>query len=193
MIVFFGVLSYILGCILFGPVIAKLYNLGDLRKKGSGNVGATNAMRISGKKHIGIFIALLDALKGFIPVVLAKYFCIVGLNLMIIGCLVVVGHIFPIWSRFKGGKGVATLVGINLALEPKIAMIMVLCWLTTFLLKKISSFSSIVMVTTCIIAYLFYFDFIKSLPMVLICLLVLLKHKKNIIGLINGSEKCLKI
>ncbi len=191
--IFLGVISYLLGSVIFGLLIAKVLMIGDITKKGSGNVGATNIIRVSGKKWIGALTAILDALKGFIPVLIAKSFDISGWELNVIGCLAVLGHIFPIWNKFRGGKGIATFIGINLALNVKICIMMLVGWGITFLLKKISSLASIVMVTTCIIAHLFYLEFIQTLPVFIIAILILFKHKKNIIGLLNGSEKSLKI
>jgi glycerol-3-phosphate acyltransferase PlsY len=191
--IFLAVGSYLSVSVIFGLLIAKLFMIGDITKKGSGNVGATNIIRVSGKKWIGVLTAILDALKGFIPVLIAKHFDINGLELNMIGCLAVLGHIFPIWNKFRGGKGIATFIGINLALNIKICIMMLIGWGITFLLKKISSLASIVMVTTCIIAHLFYLELIQTLPVFIIAILILFKHKQNIIGLLNGSEKSLKI
>lgn len=182
-----------MGSILFGVLIAKVFDLGDLREKGSGNVGATNVMRVGGKKHLGILTALSDSLKGFIPIVVAKHFCVVGFDLTFIGCLAVIGHMFPVWYMFKGGKGIATFIGMNLALNPLIGVVMCLSWIIMFLIKKISSLSSIVMVTTCIIGYLYNFGPVQSSPIIGTSIIILLKHRKNIVGLLKGTEKSLKI
>ncbi len=189
-----GTISYLLGSIVFGLLFAKILKIGDLTTNGSGNVGATNIIRVSGKRWVGVLTAIFDSLKGFIPVVAAKGLGISVLELNIIGCLAVLGHIFPIWTRFsKGGKGVATFIGVNLGLNFIIGIIMLIVWAVTFLFNKISSLASIVMVTTCIIANLFFLEFIQTLPIVIIAMLILFKHKKNIIGLLNGSEQSLKI
>lgn len=192
--IFLGIISYLLGSIIFGLLFAKALKIGDLTTNGSGNVGATNIIRVSGKKWVGVLTATFDSLKGLIPVVVAKEFGINGLELYVIGCLAVLGHIYPIWTGFhKGGKGVATFIGINLGLNFLVGIIMLIVWGGTFLFKKISSLASIVMVTTCIIANLFFLEFIQALPIVITATLILFKHKKNIIGLLNGSEKSLKI
>lgn len=187
------ILSYLIGSILFGVLIAKVFDLGDLREKGSGNVGATNVMRVGGKKWLGILTAFCDALKGFIPVIIATYFCITDFELALIGCLAVIGHMFPIWYGFKGGKGIATFIGMNLALNLLFGMMMCLAWVIMFLIKKISSLSSIVMVTTCIIGYLYNFGPVQSSPIIGTSIIILLKHRKNIVGLLKGTEKSLKI
>ncbi len=187
------IISYLFGSILFGVLIAKVFDLGDLREKGSGNVGATNVMRVGGKRWLGILTAASDGLKGFIPVIIATYFCLTNLELRIIGCLAVIGHMFPIWYGFKGGKGIATFIGMNLALNPLIGVEMCLTWIIMFLIKKISSLSSIVMVTTCIVGYLYNFGPVQSSPIIGTSIIILLKHRKNIVGLLKGTEKSLKI
>jgi glycerol-3-phosphate acyltransferase PlsY len=192
--IFLCIIGYLLGSVVFGLLFAKIFKIGDLTKNGSGNVGATNIIRVSGKRWIGVVTAVFDALKGLIPVLIAKEFEINGLELNVIGCLAVLGHIFPIWNGFKkGGKGIATFIGANLGLNFTIGIMMLIVWGITFLFKKISSLSSIIMVTTCIIANLFFLEFIQALPIFITAILILFKHQKNIIGLLHGSEKSLKI
>ena len=186
-----NIFAYLCGSTLFGPIFAKFFKLGDLRTKGSGNIGATNIARISGNKWIGSLTALCDCLKGIVPIVIAKHLDID--NISLIGALVVIGHIFPIWNQFKGGKGIATFIGINLAINIKIGFFMCIIWLIVFCFKKISSLASIIMVISCIIAHLILSHFIDIWLIIATAILIIMKHKHNIVGLLHGSERALRI
>lgn len=174
---------------MFGVIFAKILRIDNLRKNGSGNVGATNIARVSGSKLIGVMVGLFDMMKGFIPLFLAETTCIEQDELLMIGCAAVLGHIFPIWNGLKGGKGVATFLGVNLAFDLRIGALMACGWGVTFFLTKISSLSSLIMVTICTICYLYYFEFSDVFPMIFMSLIILWKHKDNIRRLINGAEK----
>ncbi len=186
--------SYLLGSILFGVIIAKIMNLGDITKQGSKNVGATNIARVSGNKKLGIVVALLDGLKGAIPIIMTtQLFYIDNDSLTIIGGAAVLGHIFPIWHKFKGGKGVATFLGMILALNlqgdySKLYLSMGSAWIITFSISRISSLSSLVMLLVCAIKCLLCLDCYSAKPLLAITLIVIFKHKDNISRLINGTE-----
>ena len=133
------IISYLIGAIPCGLIIARLAGLGDLRKIGSGNIGATNALR-TGNKRVAILTLILDVTKGIVPILLAKTY---GSNIYLAGVLAVIGHIFPVWLKFKGGKGIATSFGVLAALNWKICIAALLVWLAIFKLYKYSSLSSI--------------------------------------------------
>ncbi len=187
----YSLIAYLFGSVLFGVVTAKFLNIQNLREKGSGNIGATNIARVSGSKALGILVALLDGIKGALPVVIARYYNMNDFSLAYIGASAVLGHIFPIWHKWRGGKGVATFIGMNFALDWKIGILLGLSWLITFALKGISSLSSLVMLLTCVTAH-FFFEREQILPIILISLLIILKHKGNIVRLIKGTEVTLK-
>lgn len=188
---FYCLFAYLVGSVLFGVLAARLLNIQNLRGEGSGNVGATNVARVSGSKTVGIVVAVLDSLKAVLPVILARHNNINDCATAYIGIFAVLGHIFPIWHHLQGGKGVATFIGLNFALDWRIGVIMALSWLVTFIFKRISSLSSLVMVTTGVAAH-FFLRPEQILPLVLISLLIIFKHKGNIIRLIQGTEVTLK-
>jgi len=131
--------SYISGSVPFGLILTKLYGNKDLRKIGSGNIGATNVLR-TGNKFLAILTLILDVSKGYIPVVVAmQYFP----GLVQLSCLVAfLGHLFPVWLKFKGGKGVATYLGILFALSTQIALLFIFTWVAVSLIFRYSSVSS---------------------------------------------------
>lgn len=193
-------LSYLCGSILFGNVVAKVFKIGNLATQGSGNVGATNLVRVSGNKKLGIIVAVLDGLKGIIPVLIAKTSKTIiilvtddlsNLYFYSIGAMAVLGHIFPVWKGYKGGKGIATFIGVNLALNFQVGCILSGIWIITFVWKRISSLASICMVVASIFIYMLFYC-CYSLPIMIISLLILFKHKDNMRRIMNGSEQSFK-
>ena len=140
------VIFYLIGSIPFAFILTKLCGLGDIRNVGSGNVGSTNVLR-TGNKTLALLVLILDICKGLIPLIVMKnYYDIYNANLIliIIGGMTILGHIFPIWLRFKGGKGVATYIGFLLALDYILGLFFIFIWIILALLKRYSSFSSII-------------------------------------------------
>jgi glycerol-3-phosphate acyltransferase PlsY len=135
-------LSYLLGSIPFGLLLTRAAGLGDIRAIGSGNIGATNVMR-TGNKKLGIATLLLDALKGALPVILARMYGVEADMLYLVALAAVIGHVFPVWLKFKGGKGVATAFGVLFGLIPGIGIIAGLIWLVEFKITKFVSVASI--------------------------------------------------
>lgn len=178
--------SYLMGSIPCGLILSKLLGHGDLRKSGSGNIGATNAMRVGGKK-LGILTLLLDCLKGIMPIILFKQLNFNDALLALSGLVAVLGHIFPVWLKFKGGKGVATAVAVLLALVPYVGLVFAISWLLVFALKRIVSLASLVAALSASIAA-YWFATPYFMMSFLICLLIFYRHKENIIRLINGTE-----
>ena len=188
--------SYLVGSVSFAIIISKFMKIDDPRNYGSMNAGATNVMR-SGNKKAAIITLIGDLLKGTIVILIAKYFLydIDGGDTIIALCgiLVVIGHIYPIFFKFKGGKGVATAVGVLLGFNIWLALLIVGTWLVVFKLFKISSLSALVaIILSPIYAYLLMGNNAYFGGTLVIAFFVLYKHKSNIIRLLRGQEQGFK-
>ena len=184
------VYSYVLGSIPFGLIITKTILKKDVRNIGSGNIGATNVLR-TGKKSLAFFTLLLDVFKGYISVYLTlQYFN----DLVYFSALICfIGHIFPIWIRFKGGKGVAVYLGIILALSFELAVFFSISWLLILFIFKYSSLSSIL---SAFLVFLFSFTLNNShlnIYLFIVLIIILFTHKENILRLKNKTENKIKI
>lgn len=188
--VIFIIIAYLLGSIPSALIVGKLgYNI-DIRKHGSGNLGATNAFRVLGKKA-GIIVTLADILKGTIATLIplfAGMFFDVEVSRLIIGFFAVLGHTYPIFAKFKGGKAVATSGGIILGVYPLLFIIMVVTFLLTLYLSKYVSLASMVtgIVTTIITAFLD--DWLLFVLVLLLTIFVFYRHKDNIKRIKNKTE-----
>ncbi|MBA3835190.1 MAG: glycerol-3-phosphate 1-O-acyltransferase PlsY [Sphingomonas sp.] len=180
--------GYLLGAIPFGLLLTKASGKGDLRKVGSGNIGATNAMRAGGKA-LGALTLLLDALKGAVAVWIAQNFMggVPGADVAAAaGALI--GHLYPLWLKFRGGKGVATLFGILLALWPTGGLVYAVVWLLVAAATRISSLAGITAAASAPIAAAI-FGIETLFPLLLgFALLVIWKHRENIARLRAGTE-----
>lgn len=190
-------LSFILGSIPFGFLLVKLTAKIDIRNTGSGNIGATNVMRFSGKK-IGLLVLILDASKGAIPVMLAKqsYCCTVN-KLAYVALFAVIGHVFTPWLKCKGGKGVATAFGVTFAYCPTMLLPSLLIFIIILIISRYISLSSIaaailLMVTAVFIAkYDYrYTDTLYrgTFAWIIMANIIIIKHYSNIIRIVNGTE-----
>jgi glycerol-3-phosphate acyltransferase PlsY len=176
--------AYILGSIPFGVLLTRLAGLGDIRAIGSGNIGATNVLR-TGKKALAAIVLILDALKGTVAVLLAATFQPTAVPLAAL--LVLLGHLIPIWLKFKGGKGVATALGIWLGMAPVIFSMMVAAWLVGAAVTRRSSVGALCAMIVSPVAV--YFLLPELLPVALVIFaLVILKHRANIARLLAGTE-----
>ena len=183
------VISYFLGSIPFGLILTKLFLKKDIREIGSGNIGATNVLR-SGNKLIGYLTLLLDVLKAIIPVIYIKFN---HPELIYISSLsVFLGHVFPLWLKFKGGKGVATYVGILFSLNLIFGFIFCISWLLTFFLSKYSSLSSLIASLT-VPVYLFLVNGEQIIFYIILFVLIFYTHRENIKRLKNKEESKSKI
>lgn len=179
------VLGYLLGSIPFGVILTRLAGAGDLRSIGSGNIGATNVLR-TGRKGLAALTLLLDSAKGAVAVLTFGH--VDPMLAPIAGFGAFVGHLYPIWLRFRGGKGVATLLGIALALAPLVGLCFAVVWLAALGLSRYSSVGgmSAAIVTPLAAAALGRFDL--TLMLLVCALLVLWKHRGNIVRLLDGTE-----
>jgi len=194
--------SYLSGSVPFGLILTKNFVNRDIRNIGSGNIGATNVLR-TGNKLLATFTLLLDILKGYVPVIIAQeYFP----ELIQLSCLLAfLGHIFPVWLKFKGGKGVATYLGILLALSIQLALLFMFTWLAVSLIFRYSSLSSMfssltVFAVTLIkdtalqsIDSITYIEEEIKLILFVFFILIMFTHRKNISNLKNKTEHKIKI
>ena len=204
-----GIISYLMGSIPFGLILTKIFLKKDIREIGSGNIGATNALR-TGNKLIGYSTLILDVLKAVIPVLYVK------INfpdaVYISALFAFIGHVFPVWLKFKGGKGVATYLGILLALSIQLGLLFMFTWLVVSLIFKYSSVSSMFASLTVFVIHTmreiaepifkrmsdqtfknYEIDVSLSLLLFIFFILIIFTHRKNISNLKNKTEHKIKI
>ena len=184
-----AVYSYLLGSIPFGLVLTKIFLKKDIREIGSGNIGTTNVLR-TGKKSLAVVTLVLDLLKGYFPIVITfTYFE----NLISYSALICfIGHIFPVWLKFKGGKGVATYLGVILALSYKFFLIFGFSWLVLSFLFRYASLSSIIS-SLIVFVYSFFFNNNFFLILFIFFVIIIYTHRENIVRLKNSEESKIKL
>ena len=180
--------SYLCGSIPFGPIFARIFKLGNMQEQGSGNIGATNMARIGGKK-LGIAVALCDGIKGVIPVAIGHWLGFSYMILAVIALTTVIGHIFPVWLKFKGGKGIATSIGALTALSWKLGFMYIGTWLLVFVITRISSFASILGVIIAVIGGIIFLPIEAASLVGIMSTILIYKHQDNIMRLWQGTEK----
>ena len=185
-----AIYSYLLGSIPFGLILTKLFLKKDIRDVGSGNIGTTNVLR-TGKKSLAAATLLLDLLKGYLSVVITFYYFEDLISYSALLCFV--GHIFPIWLKFKGGKGVATYVGILFAINIYFGIIFTISWFVTFFISKYSSLSSLVGAASIPIYLLILTQFDQGIFFMIMFILIFFTHRENIKRLKNKEETKTKI
>ena len=184
-----GFSSYLMGSIPFGFLLTKLILKKDIRNIGSGNIGATNVLR-TGNKYIGYITLILDVAKAIIPVIYIK---LTNVDFIFITSLCVfLGHVFPIWLKFKGGKGVATYLGILFSLNLIYGLIFIFVWFVTFLFSKFSSLSSM-LASLSIPIYLIIFGNNNYIFFLIMFVLIFYTHRENVKRLKNKEETKTKI
>lgn len=181
--------AYLIGSIPFGFLLTKLFLNKDIRDIGSGNIGATNVLR-TGNKLIGFTTLLLDISKAVLPVIFIKfnyqdYIYIASLSVFL-------GHVFPVWLKFKGGKGVATYVGILLSINLIYGLVFIISWIIIFLLSRYSSLSSII-ASLSVPVYLLVFENFNSIFFGILFILIFYTHRENVKRLKNKEETKTKI
>jgi glycerol-3-phosphate acyltransferase PlsY len=177
--------GYLLGSIPFGIILTRIAGAGDLRQVGSGNIGATNVLR-TGRKGLAALTLLLDGLKGTAAVLLAAAFAPANEGLAAVGALL--GHLYPVWLRFRGGKGVATLAGVMAALHWPSALVYAGVWLGTLVVSRYSSVAGMLAALLAPVAAAALGRFDLTLLYLAFALLVLWKHRGNLERLMSGTE-----
>ena len=184
-----GIISYLIGSIPFGLILTKIFLKKDIREIGSGNIGTTNVLR-TGNKSLAVTTLVLDLLKGYFSIVITfTYFE----NLISYSALICfIGHIFPVWLKFKGGKGVATYLGVILALSYKFFLIFGITWLVLSFLFRYASLSSII---SSLIVFVYSYFFINNFSLILFIFFVIIiyTHRENIVRLKNSEESKIKL
>ncbi len=182
------ILAYLAGSISSSILIARLFHLPDPRSLGSGNPGATNMLRTGSKKAAALTL-VGDLLKGLIPLLIARYFGIELFVLCLMGMAATIGHMFPIYYQFRGGKGVATTLGVLLGINWILALVWVATWIST---AKLTGYSSLAaLVATALLPIVAYLLNLPAIVMYLtggIAILVIWRHQSNIKNLLNGQE-----
>ena len=189
-ILLIGIVCYLMGSIPFGFILTKIFLKKDIRKIGSGNIGATNALR-TGNKIIGYSTLILDILKAVVPVIYVKIFY---QDLLYIASLCAfLGHVFPIWLKFKGGKGVATYVGILFTINFYLGIVFTISWCVTFFVSKFSSLSSLVGALSVPVYLLILTQIDQVIFFTIMFILIFFTHRENIKRLKNKEETKTKI
>ena len=197
------IICYLIGSIPFGLILTKLFDNNDLRNIGSGNIGATNVLR-TGNKTLALLTLILDLSKSFIPLfiffklyphpVINDFFNLIIVDkiflILVFGYFFVLGHCFPIWLKFKGGKGIATSLGIILSIDFFIGLCLLTIWILVFLIFKISSLSALISSTSFPILIFFKYEKVNLLYLsILLTIFVFFTHRANIIRLLKKEEK----
>ncbi|MCC2092733.1 glycerol-3-phosphate 1-O-acyltransferase PlsY [Staphylococcus haemolyticus] len=199
MIVVMLILSYLIGAIPNGYVIGKLFFKKDIRQYGSGNTGATNSFRVLGKPA-GFIVTFLDIFKGFITVFFPIWFPVYAdgplstffTHGLIVGLFAILGHVYPIYLRFKGGKAVATSAGVVLGVNPILLLILAIIFFGVLYIFKYVSLSSIIAAICCVIGSLIIQDYILFGMSLLVSIILIVRHRTNIVRIFKGEEPKIK-
>lgn len=199
MIVLMLILSYLIGAIPNGYVIGKVFFKKDIREFGSGNTGATNSFRVLGKPA-GFIVTFLDIFKGFITVFFPLWFPVhthgpistFFTHGLIVGIFAIIGHVYPIYLKFKGGKAVATSAGVVLGVNPILLLILAVIFFGILYLTKYVSLSSIIAAISCVIGSLIIHDYILFGMSAFVSIILIFRHRSNIVRIFKGEEPKIK-
>jgi len=184
-ILYIALYAYLLGSIPFGLILTKLFLNKDLRNVGSGNIGATNVLR-AGKKSLGFLTLILDSLKGYMTVAATYYYFTDYIYLAAL--MSFLGHIFPVWLKFKGGKGIAVFLGILFALSINLGIIFSICWVLILYLTRYASVSSLVSIGIIFIYSIYLENSYKVMFFFIILIIAVYTHRENIVRLKKKTE-----
>ena len=184
------VCAYLIGSFSFAIVLSRYYGNHDPRQQGSGNPGATNMLRVAGKR-LAILTLLGDLSKGLLPILIARALGFSEQQQAWVGLAAVIGHLYPIYFNFRGGKGVATTAGMLLGLYPSAALLALAAWLLTFSLTRISSLAALACVPLCL-PLLAWQQPQALLPVSVLSVLLVWRHRKNLKDLLEGNERSFK-
>ena len=182
--------SYLLGSIPFGLILTKIFLKKDVREVGSGNIGTTNVLR-TGNKFLALTTLLLDLLKGFVSVFITLLYFESLVSYSALTCFI--GHIYPVWLKFKGGKGVATYLGVILALSYKFFLVFGTCWIILALLFRFASLSSMASSLIVLLYAYFFENYNYSLILFIFFIMIFYTHKENIVRIKNSKENKIKL
>ena len=180
-------MAYLLGSIPSGLWIGRKFFQIDIRQHGSGNLGATNSFRILGKKA-GTIVLLMDLLKGSITVLLLKQMDLHGISPLIIALFAVMGHTYPLFANFKGGKAVATFAGVILAYQPVLFLIGLGIFILTLAISKMVSFTSMLTISIGVLLSLYFQDMVLTIIALLADIFIIYRHRTNVQRILNGTE-----
>ena len=186
-IVLGATMAYLLGSIPSGLWIGRKFFKIDIRQHGSGNLGATNSFRILGKKA-GSIVLLMDLLKGSISILLLKQMDLHGVSPLIIALFAVIGHTYPLFANFKGGKAVATFAGVILAYQPVLFLIGLGIFILTLAISKMVSFTSMLTISIGVLLSLYFQDIVLTTIALLADIFIIYRHRTNIQRILNGTE-----
>ena len=186
-IVLGATMAYLLGSIPSGLWIGRKFFQIDIRQHGSGNLGATNSFRILGKKA-GTIVLLMDLLKGSISVLLLKQMDLHGISPLIIALFAVIGHTYPLFANFKGGKAVATFAGVILAYQPVLFLIGLGIFILTLAISKMVSFTSMLTISIGVLLSLYFQDMVLTIIALLADIFIIYRHRTNVQRILNGTE-----
>lgn len=199
MIIVMLILSYLIGAFPSGLIIGKLFFKKDIRQYGSGNTGATNSFRVLGRPA-GFIVTFLDIFKGFITVffplrfpvhadgVISTFFT----NGLIVGLFAILGHVYPIYLKFNGGKAVATSAGVVLGVNPILLLILAIIFFSVLKIFKYVSLSSIIAAISCVIGSIIIHDYILLAVSGIVSIILIIRHKSNIVRIFKGEEPKIK-
>ena len=191
---FFIIFFYLIGSIPFALLIPKFFGHGDIRNIGSGNVGATNVLR-TGNKYLAFLVLCLDVLKGYLPFIILVFFFkdIELLHIIFLSHFSILGHIFPIWLKFRGGKGVATYIGFLFGINLFLGLGFIVVWLFSALISKYSSLSSIIASSIAPIYFFLNSNHNIAFFLLYLFIIIMIKHLENIKRLLNRTENKIKL
>ncbi|MFT2154900.1 glycerol-3-phosphate 1-O-acyltransferase PlsY [Staphylococcus epidermidis] len=199
MIIVMLILSYLIGAFPSGLIIGKLIFKKDIRQYGSGNTGATNSFRVLGRPA-GFIVTFLDIFKGFITVFFPLWFPVHAdgvistffTNGLIVGLFAILGHVYPIYLKFNGGKAVATSAGVVLGVNPILLLILAIIFFSVLKIFKYVSLSSIIAVISCVIGSIIIHDYILLAVSGIVSIILIIRHKSNIVRIFKGEEPKIK-
>ena len=199
MIIVMLILSYLIGAFPSGLIIGKLFFKKDIRQYGSGNTGATNSFRVLGRPT-GFIVTFLDIFKGFITVFFPLWFSVHAdgvistffTNGLIVGLFAILGHVYPIYLKFNGGKAVATSAGVVLGVNPILLLILAIIFFSVLKIFKYVSLSSIIAAISCVIGSIIIHDYILLAVSGIVSIILIIRHKSNIVRIFKGEEPKIK-
>ena len=199
MIIVMLILSYLIGAFPSGLIIGKLFFKKDIRQYGSGNTGATNSFRVFGRPA-GFIVTFLDIFKGFITVFFPLWFSVHAdgvistffTNGLIVGLFAILGHVYPIYLKFNGGKAVATSAGVVLGVNPILLLILAIIFFSVLKIFKYVSLSSIIAAISCVIGSIIIHDYILLAVSGIVSIILIIRHKSNIVRIFKGEEPKIK-